>query len=257
MAGQRKTKKRLLSNIVLVLAVGVFIFSGGKLLGIFSEYHKGASEYEHIQEKVVQEKTSPESAEPIFSIDFAKLKEINSDVAAWIRFVEPSQISYPVVKGADNEKYLHTTFEGQKNAAGTLFMDCENEKDFSDRNVFIYGHNMKDGSMFGKLREYRNQAFCEANPYFYIYTPEGKEMTYQVFAVSIVKDTSESYQKSYASDVAFLSYIQYVRGIALYPTEVEVEADSHIISLSTCTNVRDDERILVQGVRISERLIKE
>lgn len=257
MAGQRKTKKQIFSNIVLVLAVGVFIFSGCKLLGIFLEYRKGTREYENIQKIVIKEKTASDSDESAFFVDFEKLKGINPDVAAWLRFDEPAQISYPVVKGSDNNQYLHTTFEGQKNAAGALFMDYEDEKDFSDRNVFIYGHNMKNGSMFGKLREYKNQAFCEANPYFYIYTPDGKEVTYQVFAVSIVKDTSESYQKWYADDEAFLNYIKYVRENVLYPTEVEVGADSQIISLSTCTNVREDERLLVQGVRIQEKLIKE
>lgn len=116
---------------------------------------------------------------------------------------------------------------------------------------------MKNGSMFGQLRQYKTKAFCEANPYFYIYTPDGKETTYQVFAVSIVKDTSESYQKWYAGDEAFLSYVKTSRELSLYPTDVEVGVDSQIISLSTCTNVGDDERLLVQGVKIGEKQIGE
>lgn len=256
MAGQKKRKKKIISNIVLVLAIGVFIFSGYKLVGIFLEYHKGESEYESIRENVISEEPATEQ-ETTFTVNFTKLKEINSEVVAWIRFDEPSQISYPVVKGVDNNKYLHTTFEGKKNAAGTLFMDFENEPDFADRNTFIYGHNMKNGSMFGQLRQYKTKTFCEANPYFYIYTPDGKETTYQVFAVSIVKDTSESYQKWYAGDEAFLSYVKTARELSLYPTDVEVGVDSQIISLSTCTNVRDDERLLVQGVKIGEKQIGE
>jgi len=257
MAGQKKKGRRILSNMVLVLAIGVFVFSGYQLLKIFLEYHRGESEYEKIQESVIQEEAVPSGEETRFSVDFAKLKEINSDTAAWLRFDEPAQISYPVVKGSDNSKYLHTTFEGKKNAAGTLFMDFENELDFSDRNTFIYGHNMKNGSMFGQLRKYKAKEFCEANPYFYIYTPDGKETTYQIFAVSIVKDTSEGYQKWYADDKAFLDYVKLVRGLSLYAVDVEVKADAHIVSLSTCTNVRDDERLLVQGVKIDEKLIEE
>lgn len=259
MAGQRKKGKRMISNIVLVLAIGVFVFSGYQLIKIFLEYHRGESEYENIQEIVIQEKpvSGETEEETVFSVDFAKLKEINADTAAWLRFDEPSQISYPVVKGSDNSKYLHITFEGKKNAAGTLFMDFENELDFSDRNTFIYGHNMKNGSMFGQLRKYKSKEFWEANPYFYIYTPDGKETTYQIFSVSIVKDTSESYQKWYVDDKAFSDYVKFVRDQSLYTTDVEVKADAHIVSLSTCTNVRDDERLLVQGVKIGEKVIEE
>lgn len=260
---KKKTKGQIISNIVLVIAVGVFLFSGYKLYEIFSEYNKGETEYENIQEIVIKETpveggnedTSQE--ETIFTVDFEKLKEMNSETVAWIRFDEPSQISYPVVKGPDNSKYLNTTFEGKRNSAGTLFVDVDNSGDFTDRNTFIYGHNMKNGSMFGQLRKYKNKDFGKEHPYFYIYTPDGKESTYQVFAVSVVKDTSESYKKWYNTDDEFTDYIKYIRSIAGYKTDVEVSADSKIVSLSTCTNVSDDERLLVHGVRIHESLVEE
>lgn len=260
---KKKTRGQIISNIVLVIAIGVFLFSGYKLYEIFSEYNKGETEYENIQEIVIKETpveggnedTSQE--ETIFTVDFKKLKEVNPETVAWIRFDEPSQISYPVVKGSDNSKYLDTTFEGKRNSAGTLFVDVDNSGDFTDRNTFIYGHNMKNGSMFGQLRKYKNKDFGKEHPYFYIYTPDGKEATYQVFAVSVVKDTSESYKKWYNTDEEFLDYIQHIRSIAGYKTDVEVSADSKIVSLSTCTNVNDDERLLVHGVKISERLVEE
>lgn len=257
---EKRTKGQVLSNIVLVIAIGVFLFSGYKLYGIFSEYHKGETEYDNIQDLVIQKKTSQDtdgkdSEETTFIVDFEKMKEINPETAAWIRFDEPSKISYPVVKGTDNSKYLTTTFEGKKNAAGTLFVDMDNSGNFTDRNTFIYGHNMKNGSMFGQLRKYKTKAFCEEHPYFYIYTPDGKETTYQVFAVSVVKDTSRSYTKQFGTDEEFTDYIKYIRSIAGYKTDVEVGADSKIVSLSTCTNVSDDERLLVHGVKISEKII--
>ena len=212
---EKKTKGQMVSNIILVIAIAVFLFSGSKMYEIFSEYNKGETEYENIQDLVIKknpiEKTEEDVSqeEAIFSVDFEKLKEMNSETVAWIRFDEPSQISYPVVKGPDNDKYLHTTFEGKKNSAGTLFVDVDNSGDFTDRNTFIYGHNMKNGSMFGQLRKYKNKDFGKEHPCFYIYTPDGKEATYQVFAVSVVKDTSESYKKWYNTDEEFLDYIQY------------------------------------------------
>ena len=253
---QKMTKGQIVSNVVLVLAIAVFLFSGFKLWEIFLEYHRGTSEYDSLREVAIQSEPSntPEEEEIAFSVDFATLREMNPEVVGWIRFDEPSQISYPLVRGADNEKYLHTTFEGKENAAGALFVDADNAADFTDRNTFIYGHNMKNGSMFGQLRKYKDSAFCSEYPYFYIYTPDRREVTYQVFAVCIVKDTSDSYRKWYNSDEDYQGYIDSIRSISKVQTDVEVGADSQIVSLSTCTNVSDDERMLVHGVKISEKV---
>ena len=259
--GRRKKKMAgpIVSNVILVVAIGVFLFSGFKLYEIFSEYRKGENEYNSLKDIAIQTNT-PEVSEEVqeeFKVDFEKLKGMNPDVVGWIRFDEPSQISYPVVKGPDNDKYLKTTFEGKRNAAGSLFMDVDNEADFSDKNTFIYGHNMKNGSMFAGLREYKAKAYWEKNPYFYIYTPDGKETVYQIFSVSIVKDTSESYQKWYNSDGEYQEYLTHIKSASRYQTGVEVSVDSQIVSLSTCTNVSDDERLLVHGVKVNERLAEE
>ena len=254
-----KRRAKLLSTIVLVIATCVFLYAGFNLFMIFSEYNKSDSEYKDLEQSVISivvpEASSQE--ETIFKVDFDKLKEINSDVIAWIRFENPEKISYPVVAGIDNDVYLHKTFEGRYNSSGTLFADMNNSADFSDRNTFIYGHNMKNGSMFGQLRKYREESFCQENPYFYIYTPDGREMKYQVFATCVVKDTSDSFTKWYEDDSEFMDYINYVKGVSLYDMDIEVEADDTIVSLSTCTNVSDDERLLVHGVKISERMIED
>lgn len=255
---KRNKKRNLLSSIILVIALGIFCYAGYNLWLIFSEYQKGTSEYKSLQEiATIQTQSSESQKEPSFVVDFDKLVEINSDVVAWIRFEEPKKISYPVVFGVDNSKYLTTTFEGKSNSSGTLFIDMQNQKSFSDKNTFIYGHNMKNGSMFGRLREYKSAEFCKEHPYFYIYTPDGKESTYQIFAVSIVKDVSESYTKYFANDTEFENYLAYTRKSSLYQTDVETDASSTIVSLSTCTNVSPDERLLVQGVKISEKVAGE
>ena len=226
---------------------------------IVSEYNKGDSEYKALEQIVITVETPDplNEEEVLFKVDFEKLKEINPDVQAWIRFENPEKISYPVVAGIDNDKYLHKTFEGQYNASGTLFTDMDNAGDFNDRNTFIHGHNMKNGSMFGQLRKYQEQKFCEENPYFYIYTPDGREMKYQVFAVCIVKDTSDSFKKWYEDDSEFMAYVENERRMSLYSTDIEIEADNKIVTLSTCTNVSDDERLLVHGVKVSERMIED
>ena len=188
-----------------------------------------------------------------FSVDFDVLLEENEDTVAWIRFDEPSIINYPVVKSADNSDYLTKTFTANDNKLGAIFVDYRNASDFSDRNTFIYGHHLNvGGEMFSELVEYEDESFCRENPYFYIYTPDGKVRTYTVFSAGVVKDTAENYNITYNSDEDFENYINLCRESSNYQVDVEVNAQSKIVSLSTCTNVRDDERFLVQGVLTSE-----
>ena len=256
-----KNPRVIISNIVLVIAIGVFLFAGYKLISIFSEYGEGKNEYKKLEqevvaiEKVVDEETGEEKE--YFKVDFKELKAKNSDVVAWIRFEQPDQISYPVVKGQDNDKYLKTTVEGKKNSSGAIFMDANNTGDLSDRNTFIYGHNMKNGSMFGQLRKYKSKDFCKENPYFYVYTPDGKELQYQVFAVAVVEDVAKSYTRVFATDDEYVKYLKYLQDIALYNVEIELTAQLQIISLSTCTNVTETQRLLVHGVKIGETVLGE
>lgn len=247
---------------VFFLLLILFFASIYSLMQIYSEYPKGQAEYKKLEEIAIVEESGTDSSadgsvleiatKESFSIDFQALKEINKDIVAWIMFEEPQSINYPVVQGIDNTKYLKTTFNGEQNNAGTLFVDSENAGNFNEQNAFIYGHNMRDGSMFGQLREYKSKSFCEEYPYFYIYTADGRKITYQVFSVCIVDARSESYKKDFNNDEAFMEYVDYIRSIALYDTEVEVTTDSQIISLSTCTNTTEYERLLIHAVKNEE-----
>lgn len=257
---KKKTFKSVLGDLLLLTAIGVFIFSGYKLYSIFSEYNEGGSEYKDIVKDVIHKvepiedenagETSNEG--PRYVVDFEKLMETNPDTVAWIRFEQPEIISYPVVQGQDNDKYLNTTFEGNRNSSGAIFIDVANSPEFKNRNTFIYGHNMKNGSMFGQLRKFKNSSYCTENPYFFIYTPDGMCSRYQIFSVCVVEDTSYSFEMSYPTDEAYANYISHIRSLSLYSVDVEVTTDSKIATLSTCTNVRDDERLLVHAVKIAE-----
>ena len=132
---------------------------------IVGGYAKGRDEYKKIQSIAInKEDSEPEKG---FSVDFDELKGINPDTVGWIRFyLEPSIINYPIVQTTDNEKYLHKTFSENDNTLGTIFLNADNNANFNDRNSIIYGHRMKDGSMFRKLDEYKDKSFWEANPYF-------------------------------------------------------------------------------------------
>jgi len=188
--------KLFLLNLTLVLAIIVFIVALYKLVTVGIGYMEGRSEYEEIQDLAIEYSEKDDK----FRVNFDELLIMNEDTIGWIRFhPEPSIINYPVVQGKDNDLYLHKTFTANENTLGTIFLDVNSNKDFADKNSIIYGHRMKDGSMFRKLEEYSEKAFWEENPYFYIYTPDGKEITYHIYSVGVVEDTAETYTLSFAS----------------------------------------------------------
>lgn len=255
---RRKTKRDkavlFLSNIILLCAVAIFLVAAYKLIDIGKGYMDGRSEYEEVVDLAVKYEEDEEK----FRVDFDKLLEVNEDTIGWIRFYpEPELINYPVVQGNDNDLYLHKTFSANENTLGAIFVDVNCSPDFMDKNTIIYGHRMKDGSMFRKLEEYKEESFWEENPYFYIYTPDGKEITYHIYSAGVVKDTDETYTYSFEDDADFQSFIDYTKKTASYDTGVEVSLDSQIVTLSTCTAASDEHRFVVHGVKIREAYLEE
>lgn len=155
-------------------------------------------------------------APPALLIDFDYLQGINSDVAGWIDF--PGQdISYPVVLGNDNEYYLHHTFRKEDNFAGSIFVDSRNRGLFVDDNTIIYGHNMKNGSMFGKLKRYMEQDHYEQYPCFDVYTPE---MTYRcrIIAACRVRADMKNYPVTFADYAEREKFVQEMKDQCGYVT---------------------------------------
>ena len=119
-----------------------------------------------------EEETEAETEAPYVSpIDFAPLWETNPDTIGWIR-VPDTKIDYPIVQSPDNQYYLHKDFEGKDSVYGTIYLDADSKSDFSGWNNPIYGHHMKDGSMFKDVVKFKDQEFFENHRYFEIYTPE-------------------------------------------------------------------------------------
>lgn len=255
--GRRIKKKRgaqIISNIILVCAIAIFFVAGFKLFQIGKGYMDGRSEYEKITDLAVDYSEEDER----FRVDFDKLLEINSDTIGWIRFYpEPSIINYPLVQGKDNDLYLRKTFSANENTLGAIFLDVNCSGDLSDRHSIIYGHRMKDGSMFRKLEDYKEKSFWEENPYFYIYTPDGKEVTYQIYSTGVVDDTSDTYLLSLENDEDYQTFIDYTFSTAEYETGVEVTTEDQIVTLSTCTAASDEHRYVVHGVKIREAFLEE
>lgn len=249
---RRKQKAGIVSNIILLIALAVFCVSGFQLFQILKGYYSGRSEYSKVRD-VALENADKEDG---FKVDFEELKKINPDTIGWIRFYpEPKEISYPIVQAADNDKYLHKTFSANENTLGAIFVNAYNHADFSDKNTIIYGHRMKDGSMFRHLEDYAEKDFWEKNPFFYIYTTDGRKLTYHIYSAGQVLDTSDTYLTEFGSDEAYEDFLKVTRE-SVYDTGVEVTRDDRIVTLSTCTSASDNHRFVVRGVLDKEEKIE-
>lgn len=204
----------------------------------------GETETEIVEDEDGQEvvKSYPVMRNPV---DFDKLKEVNEDIIGWIR-VSALDISYPIAQSIDNDYYLHRTFEREDNFAGCIFMEYQNNSDFSDKNTIIYGHNMKNGSMFGKLRKFYEEGVYESAPYFWIYTPD-EIYRYDIFSCSEVGVSSKTYQITFSKEEDFAQYIDNAFTSSVVDgTDVKVTTDDRIVTLSTCTG-NEATRFVVQG----------
>ena len=156
-------------------------------------------------------------------------------------------VNYPIVQGEDNEFYLHKTYEKNYNFAGTIFVDYENSSDFSDCNTLIYGHNMKNGSMFGSLKKFtEDQSVYDKSRYFWILTPE-KNCRYEIVSAYTTGVDSDTYTLFKGPGEEFEQYLKNIRGYSEIKTEAEeLNIKDKIVTLSTCTG-NESTRFVVQG----------
>ena len=259
--GKTKNKKKgdLLLTLALIAAIAVFCFAAYNLFHIYTEYKKGTDEYNHIEQMAVTDR-APEDEElvdavsepkPPISVDFDTLKSVNPDVVGWIYIEALDNINYPVVQGDDNETYLHTTYENNYNFAGTIFVDYENSSDFSDCNTLIYGHNMKNGSMFGNLKKFtEDQSTYEKSKYFWILTPE-KNYRYEIISAYTTGVNSDTYTLFKGPGEEYLNYLNTIQGYSEIKTEAtELTVKDKIVTLSTCTG-NEATRFVVQGKQVN------
>lgn len=193
-------------------------------------------------ETIVQKKKLYYMKNPV---DFTALQGINDDIVGWLK-VGALDISYPVTQASDNDYYLHLTFELVQNAAGCIFVDYQNRPDFQDDNTIIYGHNMKDGSMFGTLKNFAQDGVYESDPYFWIYTPE-RIYKYEIFNCSTVGAVSNTYTLEFGSRKEFQNYLdKALMQSQVDSSKVKVKSSDKIVTLSTCTG-DEETRFVVQG----------
>jgi sortase B len=268
-----------LYKILIVFSVLLLVFGIVLLSAAVFPYIKGRAEYRDILDKsteihdLAQEyiQKSPPAATPVPSPKtsagaaatqtpapapaptkrnmLSGFLEINADAVGFLT-VQGTAIEYPVAKSNDNREYEKLTFSGNENPSGAIFMDMANDRTFNDFNTVLYGHNMKDGSMFHDLRYYREKDYFDKNQRIIIVTDETIQ-TYEVFAVYLAQATYEYRVPNYATESQTQNFIERISDAALYKTDRVVTPADKILTLSTCMYDFEDARMVVHAVLVS------
>ncbi len=235
--------RRIVHILLVVCAIGI-LYSAFFLLSQTREYAAADTAYEAVRQlreaPPLDEKTAEK--QEAAHIDFASLEEINPEVVAWVAGAE---IDYPIVQGKDNAYYLGHLFSGEANQLGAIFMDYRNQGDFSDKNTVIYGHNMKNGSMFSSLTAYKAQDYYDSNPTMMLYMPDN---TYQLaFFAGLVIDGNGSVPLEFADAQAFQGYIDALKKKSTFQSTTTVGTEDRIVTLCTCSYEFNNARYALFG----------
>lgn len=161
------------------------------------------------------------------------LQKDNPEVIGWIKF-DNLPIDYPIMHTTDDSYYLTHMYDGKVNSAGSIFAEKNNATDFIDPHTIIYGHNMKNGSMFGSLKQYKQKNIYNDNRCFNIYK-DGELYRYVIFAYYDTPELSDVYNIAFVHDEEFGDFLNTMKRRSYYDTDIEVTKDDTVVTLSTCS----------------------
>lgn len=247
----RKRKNRIL-DVLIVLLILVMVFCGVQIVRALYSYHTGTKAYQALQKEagVTEQKrgdgnSRSDSSENGIHVNWPKVSRKYPDVKAWL-WQKDTVINYPVAQSSDNEYYLHRLLNGKWNGKGTLFLDFRNRRPFTkDFLTVIYGHRMRDGSMFWTLADYRKDSYRKKHPDMFLSTPNG-DYRLRIFAADTIPADSPKYQFNFPNAASRRTYLRWIRSHAdMYDSDVSVTAGDHIVMMSTCTYEFDNARAVV------------
>lgn len=262
---QRKSRKRdrmwIIRLIVGAASAITLAICASVLLPKLFEYAESAETYRKITGDAVHKPDEPDNSVVSMSsgsdsksyddplvIDWEKFK--GQDVVAWLQL---DDVGYPVMQGVDNSFYLHRLPDKSWNYGGSIFLNADNSADFSDSHSVIYGHNMADGSMFGKFHwRYMDSRYKDHT--FDLYLPDGTRHIYTFFSVISTTGGSDVYDTEFKYKEAFFSYQKRMKELSIYQNSPDPDKDAHLVSLSTCNGVEGTRnRLVIQGKETSVR----
>lgn len=235
--------------------LAAFLFSAWQLYLIYGEYAAAQTQYSQLEQYVhtnaptlppsSSQSTAETDVSPWPQVDFAALSQINPDIVGWL-YIEGTQINYPVVQGENNDYYLNHQFDRSYNSAGCLFLDAANSPLLLDRNTIIYGHHMKNKSMFHSLTKYKQQAFFDAHPAAWLVTPAG---SYQIqFFSGYVSDTAGAAWNIDSSDADYEAWLAAAKKKSCFISPTLPTTQDRVVTLSTCSYEFQNARFVVHGI---------
>ena len=252
-----KRPVKIILIVLCVVFIGVFGFSAYKIVSTINGYKQAEKSYADLSQQFTNTTVSPtpvpsadvgDGIDPEVSpieVDIAALHAQYPDVVGWI-YSPNTKINYPIAYTDNNFWYLDHLYDESYNANGTIFIDTKCASDFSDKNTLVYGHNMNDGSMFASLRDYRDESYYPDHPCLYIST-ENYHYRLDLIAGFVTEPTSFAYANTFDEDEQFLHYIETIKSMSTFKSDVKVTAEDKVVTLSTCTYEIDDGRYVVVG----------
>lgn len=189
------------------------------------------------------------------NLDWEELRQINPDIYGWI-YIPGTQVDYPILQHpTDDSYYLKHNMNGTWGYPGCIYTEKLNQKDFTDFNTVLYGHNMRNQSMFSSLHNFEQGEFFANNPYIYVYTGD-KVLVYEIFAAWMADDAHILKNYDFSTEEGRTAYLTAIfknyENYGNMRNDVTVSADSHILTLSTCMKNKPHNRFLVQAVLLNE-----
>lgn len=237
----KHAKKKDKKSIAIILQLIFWLILIYSLIEIVKWYIDNKQNEEIMEEisnaiTVVETEQVTENQEENYKIDFNALKQVNSDTVAFLK-INGTEIEYPIVKTRNNEFYLKHSFDKTYNSAGWIFADYRNKLDGTDKNIVIYGHNRKNGTMFSSLRNILKKEWYNnpENLKIQLIT-EDEEVFYEVFSIYQIEKETYYLQTEFNNDNQYLSFVETLKNRSIKNFGVELTTANQILTLSTCDN---------------------
>lgn len=258
-------KNGMVRKIILVVTVAVFLFSTAMVVRHQTQMRIGAEQAEAVVQLAVKPASLPQQPQEVpetapetvpetaaskvsapIQVDFDALLEKNRDVVAWI-YCPDTPIHYPVVQSSDNRYYLRRLLDGSYNASGTIFMDYRCAEDLSGWNTVIYGHNMKNDSMFGTLPKYKTPSYFTEHPEIFLFTPQ-QAYSIRLIAGFTTPADSELYSLLTPDAAQAERLIESWISASDFASGIRPAAQDRLVTLSTCSYEYDNARYVLIGI---------
>lgn len=246
--------------IFIIIWIAAMAYTGYALFNYYLVSNQNAKMYGALQAEIAQAATAVETTEAETTalstqkttIDFSQLQEKsgNSEVIGWLT-IPDTTINYPVVKAEDNDFYLTHDLYRNSNSAGSIFMDYRNSGGMDEMNTIIYGHYMRDGSMFADLHNYQSEEFLKEHSII-TYDSQTEKTYWEIFSVYIVDPEFDYIQTVFADNQEYTDFITSIEDKSMFSSTEQVTVNDQILTLSTCTSGIANQRFVIHAKKISE-----